>query len=133
VPNWQPNWQDVRWNYAAANLAAAELDRASDQLESTSNTRLQVSSAAATEWRGVYRRRFDQQVTASLRSAWQQAGEFRDAATRIRRATQWAREEQARREADRARWYREKAAEDAARARAARSRVVKPQAGNPSA
>jgi hypothetical protein len=98
------------------------LERAAGELESTSEARRQVAERSAAEWRGVYRRRFDQQLTETLRAAWWQAGEFRDAAARIRRATQWARDEQARRERERERWRREKADEDARRAREQRAR-----------
>jgi hypothetical protein len=122
VPNWQPDWEDVRWNYVAADRAAAELDRAAGELESTSDARRQVADTSAAEWRGAYRRRFDQQLTETLRAAWWQAGEFRDAAARIRRATQWARDEQLRRERERERWRREKADEDARHAREQRAR-----------
>ena len=76
MPNWQPNWEDVRWNYAAADRAAAELDHAAGELEPTSDARRQVADASAAEWRGTYRRRFDQQLTETLRAAWWQAGEF---------------------------------------------------------
>lgn len=122
MPNWQPNWEDVRWNYAAAGRAAGELDRVADQLDAGSSARMQVADLATAEWRGSYRVRFDQQLTATLREAWWQAGELRDAAARIRRASQWARDEQARRERDRERWRREKADEDARRARDQRKR-----------
>ena len=122
MPNWQPNWQDVHWNYAAADRAADELDRAADELESTSKARQQTADNAAAEWRGTYRRWFDRQTTEALRAAWWQAGEFREAAARIRRATQWARDEQARRERERERWRREKAEEDARHAREQRAR-----------
>ncbi len=122
MPNWQPNWEDVRWDYAAADRAARELDRAADELQSTSDARRQVADTAAAEWRGTYRRRFDQQLAEALRASWWHAGEFRDAAARIRRATQMARDEQARRERDRERWRREKADEDAQHARAQQAR-----------
>ena len=122
MPSWQPNWQDVHWNYAAAERAAGELDRAAEELESTSQARRQAADTAAAEWRGTYYGRFDQQTTEALRGAWWQAGEFRDAAARIRRATQWARDEQARRERERERWRREKADEDARHAREQRAR-----------
>lgn len=122
VPNWQPNWEDVRWNYAAAERAAGELDRAADELDSTSQARRQTADDAATEWHGTYRGRFDQQTTEVLRAAWWQAGELSDAAARIRRASQWARDEQARRERERERWRRERAEEDARCAREQRAR-----------
>jgi hypothetical protein len=131
VPNWQPNWEDVRWNWAAADAAAAELDRNADQLESNAGVWQQAAAAAALEWRGTFRSRFDSEGTDILRDAWYQAAEFRAEAASIRRASQMAREEQARRERDRARWRAEKAAEDAAAARArARRQQQAQQAAN---
>jgi hypothetical protein len=122
MPSWQPNWQDVHWNYAAAERVAGELDRAADELGSTSDVRGQATDNAGAEWRGTYRGRFDQQTTEALRGAWWLAGESREAAARIRRASQWARDEQARRERERERWRGEKAEEDARHAREQRAR-----------
>jgi hypothetical protein len=121
VPSWQPNWENVRWNYAAADRAASELERTADALDRTSSARSQVADRATAEWRGAYRVRFDQQLLDTLGSAWQLAGSYRESAARIRQASQWARDEQARRERDRERWRQEKAQEEAA-ARARRER-----------
>jgi uncharacterized protein YukE len=125
VPSWQPNWQDVRWNFATADLAASELDRTADALEVTSSARSQVADVATVEWRGNNRLRFDQELLGILSTAWRLAGTYRDAAAHIRQASQRARDEQARRERDRARWRAEKAQEDAA-ARARRARAAAP-------
>jgi hypothetical protein len=116
VPNWQPNWQDVRWDFAAAERAATELDRAADLLDRTSATRAQASQRATAQWFGVFRTQFDSLVAATLSTAHFLAGAFRDAALRIRRASVQAFEEQQRRVADRKRWQAEKAKEDAAAA-----------------
>lgn len=115
MPNWQPNWENVHWNYAAADRAANQLDRTADELGTTSSARQQVATEATAEWRGVFRTRFELQLGGTLREAWNLAGAFREAAARIRQATQWAREEQARRERDRERWRQEKEREDAER------------------
>ena len=122
MPNWQPNWEDVHWNYAEADAAAAQLNRDADALDRTSGAWQLGSNTATGEWRGVYRRRFDQELTGTLADAWRRAGEFRETAARIRRATQWARDEQAHRERERERWRREKAEEDARHAREQRAR-----------
>jgi len=116
VPNWQPNWQDVRWDFAAAERAASELDRAADQLDRTSAVRRQASERATAQWFGVYRAQFDVLVAGTLSTAHFLAGAFRDAALRIRRASVQAWDEQQRRIADRNRWRAEKAKEDAAAA-----------------
>lgn len=120
MPNWQPNWQDVRWNWAAADRAASELDRAADEIDRTSSARANSSERATAYWRGAFRSRFDAQLSDTLGSAWMLASSYRDAAARIRRASARERDEQNRRERDRTRWYQEKAAEDLARARAKR-------------
>jgi hypothetical protein len=132
VPSWQPNWEDVRWDYAAADRAAFELERAADALDRTSSARGQVAERATAQWRGAFRTRFDQQLIDTLGSAWQLAGTYREAAARIRQASQRAREEQARRERDRERWRQEKAQEEAA-ARARRDRARKSAAAAASA
>jgi hypothetical protein len=118
VPNWQPNWEDVRWNWAKAEAAASELDNRAGALGSDSDARQTASTFAAAEWRGVYRRQFDDDLTSSQRDVWNESAELHAEAARVRRASEMAREEQARRERDRARWRAEKAAEDAAAARA---------------
>jgi hypothetical protein len=117
VPNWQPNWQDVRWDFAAADRAASELDRAADELDRTTSARDQAAQRATADWLGSYRLQFDAQLSGTQKTTRYLAGTFRSAATRIRQASGQAMQEQARRERDRARWRREKADEDAARAR----------------
>ncbi|MDQ6670026.1 MAG: hypothetical protein M3069_04655 [Chloroflexota bacterium] len=114
MPNWQPNWEDVRWNYAAADRAASELDQAAEAIDRTSTARGQASERATAQWRGAYRARFDAQLMDTLGSAWELAGTYRESAARIRQASARAREEQARREHERERWRQEKASEDAA-------------------
>lgn len=129
MPNWQPNWEDVYWNYAAADYAAGQLHRAADHLDSTASAVRQSADTATAEWCGVYRRRFDGQNTDDLRSSWSRAGEYREMAARIRRASQWARDEQARREHERERWRREKADEEARARRARQQRARLAQSG----
>jgi hypothetical protein len=124
VPNWQPNWQDVRWDWAAADRAASELERAAEELDRTSTARGQAAERATADWRGAYRAQFDAHLSATLGMAWHLAGEFRDAAGRIRQASLRASDEQASRVRARDRWRQEKAAEDAAAARARRERAA---------
>jgi hypothetical protein len=112
VPNWQPNWQDVRWNYGAADRAASQLDVAANELDLTSVAQQQAARSGSAEWRGLHRQRFDQLFMNKLGDAWHVAGTFREAAARIRRATQWARDEQTFRERERERWRREKEDEE---------------------
>jgi hypothetical protein len=116
VPNWQPNWQDVRWDFAAADRAASELDRAADDVDRTSAARDQAAQRAMAGWRGAYRLQFDAQLQGTQRTARYLAGTFRAAAVRVRQASGQAMQEQVSRERARERWRREKADEDAARA-----------------
>jgi uncharacterized protein YukE len=112
MPNWSPNWQDVRWNHGAAEAAIAALRRAADRLDQTAADRVRVADEARAEWRGRYREQFDEQLGQTVRRAHELAGEYRDAANRIARADQSAYEEQRRRERDRERWRMEKEAEE---------------------
>jgi uncharacterized protein YukE len=117
MPNWNPNWQDVRWNHGAAESAIASLRRAADMLDQTAADRVRVADEARAEWRGRYREQFDDQLGQTVRRAHELAGEYRDAANRIARADQCAYEEQRRRERDRERWRMEKEAEERAKKR----------------
>jgi hypothetical protein len=114
VPDWQPNWQDVRWDWGAADRAASELERAAAELDQTSAARSQASDRATADWLGAYRSQFDAQLAGTLGTAWRLAGTYREAAARVRQASVRATEEQAQRVRDRDRWRREKAQEDAA-------------------
>jgi uncharacterized protein YukE len=112
MPNWQPNWQDVRWNYGAADAAASALRRIADMLDETASKRADLAREAQAEWRGQFREVFDQELERLLRRAGELAHECREAANRIAQASQRARDEQAHRERERARWWREKREEE---------------------
>jgi len=114
VPDWQPNWQDVRWDHGAAQDAASALRHAADLLDQTANQRGGVAREATEQWRGRYREEFDDHLEQMLRRARDLAREYRDAANRIARADQAAYEEQKRRERERERWRLEKEAEERA-------------------
>lgn len=115
MPDWQPNWSDVDWDHGAAEAAIGALRRAADVLDQITSQRERVADEARAEWRGRYRKSFDGQFQQMVSHARQLAGEYRDAANQIARASQWAWDEQRRREQERARWYMEKEAEDRAR------------------
>lgn len=112
MPNWQPNWADVRWDWGASDAAGAALRRMADLLDGTAHEREQAARQAQAEWRGVYRDRFDTELAQMLSRAHGLANDCRDAAGRVARAAQQAYAEQQHREQERERWRREKAEED---------------------
>lgn len=112
MPNWSPNWNDVRWNWAAANAAADALRRGAAQLDNTTGVRRVYAGNAQTEWRGLFRDQFDGDLGWMVNNALSLAAEMRAAADRIDRASDDARQEQSRRERDRERWRQEKADEE---------------------
>lgn len=112
MPNWQPNWNNVRWDWGAANEAASALRHAADRLDGTASERTGLARNAQAEWRGRYREQFDVELARILRRAHDLANECRDAAGRIAQASQRAWEEQKHRERERERWRREKEEED---------------------
>jgi len=117
MPNWEPNWQDVRWDHGAAGDAMSALRHAADVLDQTATERARVAREATEQWRGRYREEFDEHLERMLRRAHDLAREYRDASNNIARVDQGAYEEQRRRERDRERWRAEKEAEDRARRR----------------
>ena len=112
MPNWEPNWQDVRWNHGAADEAIAALRHAADLLDQTADERSRVAGEATAEWRGRYRDEFDDHLEQMLRRARELTGEYRHAAGNIAKASQQVYEEQKRRERERERWRLEKEAEE---------------------
>lgn len=113
MPDWTPNWENVRWDHAAAEAAGGALRRAADEVDRAAGERARAAFAAVALWHGGHRREFDQRLAAWLVAARALAAELREAAAAIGRASQLAREEQVRRERDRERWERERDAERA--------------------
>ncbi|MDQ7030120.1 MAG: hypothetical protein Q9O62_10265 [Ardenticatenia bacterium] len=122
MPSWQPNWSDVRWNWAVAEEAAAELSRVADLLEQLTAQRRRMAAHITATWHGGYRRRFDDELAETVRNAQTIAYEYRRMAAAIRAASQAARAEQLRREAERRRWWEEKRREEEEAARRRRHR-----------
>jgi len=117
MPDWEPNWQDVRWDHGAAGDAMSALRHAADLLDQTAAERARAAQDATEQWRGRYREEFDEHLERMLRRAQDLARECRDASNNIARSDQRACEEQRRREGERERWRAEKEAEDRARRR----------------
>lgn len=112
MPNWNPNWNDVRWDREASQRASAALRRAAQEIDDTATERERAAARAQIQWRGRHRETFDSYLQDVLHRARTLAAEYRDAATRIDRETQRAEAEQRRRIAERERWRREKEEED---------------------
>jgi uncharacterized protein YukE len=112
MPNWQPNWENVVWNWGAANEAVAALNRAAGALENSVHERSGFAASAQQEWRGFYRSEFDQELNRLKQNAQNLASEYRNLAHRIAAASEAARAEQSRRERDRERWRQEKRDEE---------------------
>ena len=112
MPNWQPNWNNVRWDWGAASAAASSLRRAADKLDATAQERQRAATESQREWRGRYREEFDERLKEILRRASSLAAEYRYMASRIDGASSKAYHEQQHREAERRRWWREKREEE---------------------
>lgn len=115
MPNWQPNWENVRWDHGAAHAAVVALRRAAELLENAVAQKERAANEARAQWRGRYRDEFEERFSRLRNRARELSEQYRHAANQILRASEWAREEQRRREWDRARWWAEKEAEEAAR------------------
>lgn len=129
MPAWTPQWQDVRFDHAAAARLAAEASALAAQLTSDAGVRGDLAAAVLADWRG---RRADR-ATPRLRGLpdelEERAADLRNLAATVEQASAEARAEQARREADRRRWHAERAAEqEAAREAQAREAAL---AGSP--
>ena len=112
MPSWQPNWEDVKWDWGAASNAVQALRRSADLMETTARQRMGVAHQAQTEWRGRYRLEFDDKLRYMDQRAYGIASELRALAARIASASEAARAEQSHRESERARWRSEKEEEE---------------------
>lgn len=112
MPNWQPKWEDVAWDHAAAEALSAELNRKADLLESSITRRAHVANYAAAEWQGAKRLLFDAYREAVMTRAQELANQYREMAERIGKASGDARSEQSHRESERRRWHDEAADEE---------------------
>jgi len=121
MPNWQPNWHDVRWNWDAAGAAARELRQTAERLEVSLVQRLAAAELASKEWRGPHRVKFDNDLDDLVRRGRRLAEDMRDGACRIDSASRRAYEEQCHRERERERWRREEREEREERERRQRN------------
>lgn len=108
MPNWEPNWEDVRWDHAAAAAAAAALERTALTLEHQAGQQRAAADQGTAEWRGEHRRTFDERFQRQLSAAAQLAERCRGLSGRVRELDGQARAEQVRREREREDWERER-------------------------
>ena len=102
MPNWSPNWNDVRWNWGAADAAASALRNAAGMLDATADERAGVARDAQVEWRGLFRDRFDAELAEILGRGQPWPTSVAPAADRVASASNRAIEEQRQRRRDRA-------------------------------
>lgn len=50
MPDWNPNWEDVRWSHPAADAARNSLQRAADLVERTNGERGRAAVTAVGFW-----------------------------------------------------------------------------------
>jgi hypothetical protein len=112
MPNWQPNWNNVRWDWGASDAAAQALRQTADRLDQGTGDRQQLASQAQIDWRGRYRNEFDDELARLVSRARGLAAELRQAADRIQYAANRAYDEQRHRESERRRWNREREDEE---------------------
>lgn len=114
MPSWQPNWDNVIFDYAAAEDAALECDSCARFIEDRHAVLDPAIEEARREWRGAHRERFDEDLLMLDREADLLAADLRLTAARIRASAEAARLEQRSRELAREQWNAEKQREDAA-------------------
>ena len=112
MPDWNPNWDDVRWNASAAGSAAHALDVAASKLDEGLSRRSRYAKEAQAEWRGLHRDTFDEALRRMQLRSNELVAEYRRVVQRLRSATAAAQAEQRHREAERVRWREEKRREE---------------------
>jgi uncharacterized protein YukE len=112
MPSWQPNWNDVNWNYGAAHDAVNELRRAASLLDDTADRRRRAADVARQEWRGRYRQEFDHELDGMLRRSRELADQMRRKAQQIEDASRRVQQEQDHRQRERDRWNAERREEE---------------------
>jgi uncharacterized protein YukE len=113
MPDWQPNWTDVRFDFARAEAAVAALRSTADLLNRQTDARVRLAADAQLAWRGRARDAFDVELARIVREAADLAAALRSAARSFEAAADDARLDQAHRLDARARWRREAALESA--------------------
>ncbi|MDP8960918.1 MAG: hypothetical protein M3N32_04800 [Actinomycetota bacterium] len=106
----QPNWQDVRFNQAAAREALEQCRSVAAELRSISQQRSGLASLAREGWQGRYRDEFDEDLAARISGARTAAALLDALALAIEAAAEGALQEQRGRERQRQLWRQQQAA-----------------------
>lgn len=107
MPNWQPNWADVQFDYQAAYEAISTCYGCIAFLESRHQALDPAKERATREWRGRHRDEFDADALRLERVADDVVNQLH-ASVRVIQGDVWAAQtEQRFRESDRVRWAAE--------------------------
>jgi hypothetical protein len=104
MPNWQPNWENVTYDFAAADDAIADCRACIGFMEQREVVLGPPRRKATEQWRGRYREEFDRETLHLEGLANQVIHELHDSIRAISNETDAARNEQHRRVLERLRW-----------------------------
>lgn len=109
MPNWQPNWEDVKFDHAKAQAAIDQCNNSAGALDNALTGWATALGALTTngQWVGAYRDQFDTAIPGFEQDANDTRDALRQLAGQITTAAGQATTEQARRVADRERWQQE--------------------------
>ncbi len=124
MPTWQPNWEDVTYNYGEAREAIAACHRALSLLAERGFALAQPRANALEQWEGGKRVDFDAAWDALERRAQTVGDELRATIDRVQGEIDAADLDQRGRESERDRWRDENHREQAAALAAAESQPV---------
>jgi len=105
VPSWQPNWEDVRFDHAAAVEAAEACRRGATTADATAQAVTAAAPSASRDWSGSLSDDFRRELPELGDELSARHGELNALARQIEAAGDEARAEQARREQQRERWH----------------------------
>lgn len=111
MPDWQPNWEDVEFDVAAAQTAAARCREAAVSLDAVGTVVVAGADAVVADWEGDSRTSFEDGMREWGNQRIPAANRLTDLAEQLEMASVAAVQEQAHRESERLRWYDEDRAE----------------------
>jgi hypothetical protein len=104
---WEPNWNDVRWDHAAAGEMIAVLRQTAGILDTVSMELRHAALRSVAEWHGGHQQTFQERHARLLARIHEVRDRCGYAADMVQRVDHAARVEQCRRERERAEWERE--------------------------